>query len=202
MPDTATHPDRRATPKWPDLTQKERVVRHLRQHEELDRIEAERVYHIGRLAARIRDLKDEGYVFDAPQDDDGIAHYSLVREPGDNENTEGTQGGAVSVETAADLWRALPAGSLARDYVALLAKCAKGEVVLGALEDTIEPEALSDWEAASLLERDITIDRVTRCREKLCRKGPVVVADGHRKGKEIYKLNESLTSQLNRSNDE
>ena len=202
MPDTATCPDRRATPRWPDLTQKERVVRHLRQHDELERIEAGNVYHIGRLAARVKDLKEDGYRFETRKDETGKAHYSLVAEPGDHKGAEQSHGDAVGVETAADLWRALPEGSLARDYVALLAKAAKGEVTIGALEDTIEPEAVSDWEAAASIDRDIKIDRITKTREKLCRASELVVAAGHRKGKPTYRLHESLTSELKSSDHE
>jgi hypothetical protein len=196
MPDTATHPDRRATPKWPELTQKERVIRHLRKHDELERIEAGNVYHIGRLAARVKDLKEDGYRFETRKDETGKAYYSLVAEPGDHKYAEESHGDAVGVDTAADLWRALPEGSLARDYVALLAQAAKGEITIGVLEDTIEPEAVSDWEATMWLEQNIKVDRITKTREKLCREGPLVVAAGHRKGKEIYKLNDSLTEDL------
>jgi len=187
VPDTATRSD----PKWPHLTQKERVVRHLRMRDELERTEAGRVYHIGRLAARIRDLRDEGYVIDSRKDEDGIAHYSLVADPGES-GDESAESGPVSVETAEDLWRALPENSLARDYVALLARCAQGNETVGALEDAIEPEAVSDWEAASKIGRDIPVARITKEREKLCRESPLVQACGHRKGKPTYRLHEDL----------
>jgi hypothetical protein len=187
MPDTATRSD----PKWPHLTQKERVVRHLRAHDELERTEAGRVYHIGRLAARIKDLKEEGYRFETRKDETGKAHYSLVGEPGEG-GDESAESGPVSVDTAEDLWRALPADSLARDYVALLARCAQGNETVGALEDAIEPEAVSDWEAASKIGRDIPVARITKEREKLCRESPLVQAYGHRKGKPTYRLHEDL----------
>jgi len=182
----------RSEPKWPHLTQKERVVRHLRAHDELERTEAGQVYHIGRLAARIRDLKEEGYRFETRKDDDGIAHYSLVSEPGENGAAEAAESAPVSVDTAEDLWRALPEGSLARDYVALLARCAQGQETVGVLEEAITPEAVSDWEAAACIDRDETVTAITEVREKLCRESPLVIECGHRKGKPTYRLHEDL----------
>ena len=96
------------------------------------------------------------------------------------------------VETAEDLWRALPESSLARDYVALLAQCAQGKEPIGALEDVIHPAAVSDWEAASKIDRDITVDAITDCREKLCRESELVRRAGHRKGMATYRLHSSL----------
>ena len=100
--------------------------------------------------------------------------------------------GATDVETAEDLWRALPSGSLAQDYVALLARCAKGDQVVGMLEETVQPVGLSDWEAAACIDRDITVEAITDVREKLRRASPVVHQDGHRKGKTTYRLHSEL----------
>jgi len=187
MPDTATRPD------LAEATQKERALWHMQEVGEIDRKIALDEYGIGRLAARIRDLRDDGYVIDSRQDDDGIAHYSLVSEPGGAEPVEsGDDKGPVSVETAEDLWRALPEGSLARDYVAFLARCAQGKETIGMLEEAVQPEAVSDWEAAACIDRDVTVAAITDVREKLCRDSPLVVEWGHRKGQSTYRLNEQL----------
>jgi len=71
---------------------------------------------------------------------------------------------ATDVETAADLWRTLPAGSLARRYVGLLGKAAKHGVTVGALPETVEATALS----------------------------ALVVKDGHRAGSTTYRLHPNL----------
>jgi hypothetical protein len=176
-------------PNLSDLSQKETVLWHLRNYAEIDRDVADEEYDIGRLAARIRDLKDDGYQFETWKED-GIAHYSLVGEPVEDEREP--ENGPISVQTAEDLWRALPEGSLARDYVAFLARCAQGEETVGVLEETLEPEAVSDWEAAAFIDRDVTVGAITECREKLCRESPFVVPAGHRKGKETYRLHPSL----------
>jgi len=191
MPDTATQPDLSA------LSQKERALWHMRNAGEIDRRVALDEYGIGRLAARIRDLRDEGYVIDARKDADGVAHYSLVSEPGEAEPGESgpkaaVSGGTADVETAEDLWRFLSEDSVDRDYVALLARCAQGKETVGALEDTTQPVALSDWEAASKLSREVTVPEVTEARERLCRKSPLVKAHDHRKGKPTYQLHPSL----------
>jgi len=187
MPDVAAE----EKPRWPHLTQKERVVRHLRAHNELERTEAGKIYHIGRLAARVRDLKKDGYQFDTRRDDTGKAHYSLVAEPG-QAGPEEAEEDCLHVETAEDLWRALPEESLDRDYVALLARCAQQQETIGMLEDAVQPEAASDWEAAACMEGEIKVEAITDIREKLCRESPLVVEDGHRKGQSTYRLNEQL----------
>lgn len=181
---TATQPD------LSDLNQKETVLWHLRNYAEIDRTVADEEYDIGRLAARIRDLKDEGYQIASSKDEEGIAHYSLVGEPIEKESRP--EGDPVTVETADALRRTLPEGSLARDYVAFLARCARGEKTVGVLEEAVEPEAVSDWEAAACIGRDVTVDAITECREKLCRESPLVVSAGHRKGKGTYRLHPSL----------
>ncbi|WP_103021492.1 helix-turn-helix domain-containing protein [Salinibacter altiplanensis] len=190
MPDTVPRPD------LSDASQKDRALWHMKEVGELDRKVALDEYGIGRLAARIRDLRDQGYRIDSHQDEDGIAHYSLVAEPGETGGSTPSSGGATDVQTAEDLWRALPEDSLARDYVALLARCAQGDQRVGILEDTVRPEGVSDWEAAALVGRDVTVEAITDCREKLCRASPLVKKNGHRKGSATYALHESLTDPL------
>jgi len=103
---------------------------------------------------------------------------------------------ATDVKTAADLWRTLPAGSLARRYVSLLGKAAKHGVTVGALPETVEATALSDWEAAAMIEEtdteDVTLGRIAGVREKLNRASPLVVKDGHRAGSTTYRLHPNL----------
>jgi hypothetical protein len=195
MPDTAT----RTGPELPHLTQKERILHHLRRNDELERTEAGRRYHIGRLSARILDLKEDGYVFDTYKDEDGKAHYSLCDspgaepgEPGGAQPSQRSTGDAVDVDTAEDLWRALPEDSLARDYVALLARCAKGNQVIGMLEEAVQPRGVSDWEAAACISRDVTVAAITSVREKLCRASPLVQEHSHRKGKTTFYLHPDL----------
>ena len=189
MPDTVPRPE------LSEASQKERALWHMKEIGEIDRKIALDEYGIGRLAARIRDLRDEGYVIESRKDDDGIAHYSLVAEPGEEAGqTPDRQGagGATSVETAEGLWRELPEGSLARDYVALLARCAKGDQTVGILEEAVQPEAVSDWEAAACIDRDVTVEAITACREKLCRASELVQNLGHRKGQATYALHPEL----------
>jgi hypothetical protein len=95
-------------------------------------------------------------------------------------------------DTAEDLWRALPEGSLARDYVALLARCAKGDQTIGMLEEAVQPKGVSDWEAAACISRDVTVSAITEMREKLCRASPLVQEHSHRKGQATYRLNPQL----------
>ncbi|WP_103029984.1 helix-turn-helix domain-containing protein [Salinibacter altiplanensis] len=195
MPDTVPRPD------LSDASQKDRALWHMKEVGELDRKVALDEYGIGRLAARIRDLRDQGYRIDSRKDNDGIAHYSLVDEPGGRSEPGEAQSsdqsrGATDVQTAEDLWRALPEGSLARDYVALLARCAKGDQTVGMLEEAVEPEGVSDWEAAALVGRDVTVQAITDCREKLCRASPLVKKNGYRKGSATYALHDSLTDPL------
>jgi len=189
MPDTAPRPD------LSEASQKERALWHMKEIGEIDRKIALDEYGIGRLAARIRDLRDEGYVIESRKDDDGIAHYSLVAEPGEEAGQPPARqgaGGATDVETAEDLWRELPESSLARDYVALLARCAKGDQTVGVLEEAVQPEAVSDWEAAACIGRDVTVEAITACREKLCRASELVQRHGHRKGQATYALHPEL----------
>jgi len=186
MPETATRPD------LSEASQKERALWHMKQVGEIDRKVALDQYGIGRLAARIRDLKNDGYVIDSRQDDDGIAHYSLVSEPGGDGAAETDESGPVSVESAQDLWRALPAESLARDYVAFLARCAQGKETIGILPEAVQPEGASDWEAAACIGRDVAVQDITGIREKLCRDSPLVQPHGHRKGQTTYRLHTDL----------
>ena len=184
MPDTAAQSDPPAT--VDDLTQKETVLWHMRNYGEIDRNLADEDYGIKRLSARILELRKDGHPIETRKDEHGIAHHSLA-----DEKSSGT--GGTDVETAEDLWRELPEGSLARDYVALLARCAKGDQTVGMLEEAVQPEAVSDWEAAACIDRDITVEAITACREKLRRASPLVQELGHRKGKTTYRLHPELT---------
>ena len=190
MPDTAT----RTGPELEHLTQKERILHHLRRNDELERTEAGRRYHIGRLSARILDLKEEGYVFDTEKDDDGKAHYSLVSEPGEQAGTEkDSSGGSVNLTSADDLLAYLDGkDALAYRYVKLLKKAATGGYPVGMMQDTVQAEALSDWEAAACIDRDVTVSAITETREKLCRASDLVRRAGHRKGKATYALHPEL----------
>mgnify|MGYP006420898965 CR=1 FL=1 len=167
-----------------DLTQKETILWHMRNYGEIDRDLADEDYDIKRLSARILELKQDGYPIETREDKHGIAHHSLA--------DTSTEDGAVGVDTAEDLWRALPAGSLARDYVALLARCAKGDQTIGMLEEAVEPRGVSDWEAAACLGRDVTVSAITETREKLCRASELVKRAGHRKGQATYALHPEL----------
>lgn len=103
----------------------------------------------------------------------------------------------TTVDTAEDLWRTLPKNGLARRYVGLLGKAAKEGITVGALEDTVEAEALSDWEAAALIEErggeDITLSAIAGVREKLNRESELVRDHGHRAGHSTYRLHPALT---------
>jgi hypothetical protein len=167
-----------------DLTQKETALWHMRNYGEIDRNVADEDYDIKRLSARILELRKDGYLIETRKDEHGIAHHSLA--------DTGEDGDAVDVNTAEDLWRALPEDSLARDYVALLARCAKGDQVIGMLEEAVQPEAVSDWEAAACISRDVTVAAITRAREKLCRASPLVQEHSHRKGQTTYRLHPDL----------
>ena len=184
MPDTADPP---AT--VDDLTQKETVLWHMRNYGEIDRDLADEVYGIKRLSARVLELRKEGYPIETREDEHGIAHHSLA-----DEKSSGT--GGTDVETAEDLWRELPEGSLARDYVALLARCAKGDQTVGMLEEAVQPEAVSDWEAAACIGRDVTVEAITETREKLCRASPLVQEFGYRKAQATYALHAKLTDHM------
>ena len=167
-----------------DLTQKETVLWHMRNYGEIDRNVADEDYDIKRLSARILELRKDGYLIETRKDEHGIAHHSLADT---GENRDG-----VDVDTAEDLWRALPKDFLARDYVALLARCAKGDQTIGMLEEAVQPKGVTDWEAAACISRDVTVAAITRAREKLCRASPLVKEHSHRKGKATYRLHPEL----------
>jgi len=187
IPDTAPQPSPPAT--VDDLTQKETVLWHMRNYGEIDRNVADEDYGIKRLSARILELKKDGYPIETRKDEHGIAHHSLSDSSGED---TGTEGDAVDVDTAEDLWRALPEESLARDYVALLARCAKGDQTIGMLQEAVQPKGVSDWEAAACIGRDVTVAAITRAREKLCRVSPLVQEHSHRKGKTTFCLHPKL----------
>jgi hypothetical protein len=70
-----------------EMTQKERVLWYLRTHGELTPAEAERELGIGRLAARIYDLRQEGHRIETEEKEvktqfgtPTVAHYSLAEE--------------------------------------------------------------------------------------------------------------------------
>jgi len=180
---TATQPD------LSELSQKETVLWHLRNYPEIDRDVADEEYDIGRLAARIRDLKDDGYQFDTWKED-GIAHYSLVGEPVGDESRR--ESGPIDVSSVEDVLRVLPDDSLRHLYVRLLGKAARRGYPVGMLEKKVQAEALSDWEAAACIGRDVTVEAITEAREALCHDGPIVVADGSRKGQDLYRLHPEL----------
>lgn len=70
-----------------EMTQKERVLWYLRHHDELTPAEADRELGIGRLAARVYDLRQEGYPIETDErtmqtqfGTSTVAHYSLPEE--------------------------------------------------------------------------------------------------------------------------
>jgi len=183
----ATQPSPPAT--VDDLTQKETVLWHMRNYGEINRNVADEDYGIKRLSARILELRKDGYPIETRKDEHNIAHHSLSDS---SEADTGTGDDAVDIDTAEDLWRVLPKSSLARDYVALLARCAKGDQTVGILEEVVQPGGVSDWEAAACIDRDVTVAAITSVREKLCRASPLVQEHSHRKGKTTYRLHPEL----------
>jgi hypothetical protein len=167
-----------------DLTQRKTVLWHMRNYGEIDRNVADEDYGIKRLSARILELRKDGYPIETRKDEHGIAHHSLA--------DTGEDGDGVDVDTAEDLWRALPENSLARDYVALLARCAKGDQTIGMLEEAVQPEAVSDWEAAACISRDVTVNAITKTRGRLCKASPLVQEHSHRKGQTTFCLHPDL----------
>jgi hypothetical protein len=98
----------------------------------------------------------------------------------------------AAVQSADDLLEHIE-HSLARHYIKLLDRCARGEVTVGVLQQAIQPEAVTDWEAAAILPGEIMVGQITDIRETLCRKSPLVVREGSRKGKPCWKLHDDLT---------
>jgi hypothetical protein len=96
------------------------------------------------------------------------------------------------VECVADLWRSLPEESLRRKYVALLARAAKETVTVGALENTVQAEALTDWEAAALIRTDPTLSDVAGSRNRINADTEFIVAAGHRCGNDTYRITPTL----------
>lgn len=84
----------------------------------------------------------------------------------------------------------------ARQYIKLLARCARGEQTVGVLETTIQPPAVSDWEAAAICDGDYTVDQMTEIRETLCRSSPIIVRHDSRKGQSTYRLHSDLTGEV------
>jgi len=80
----------------------------------------------------------------------------------------------------------------ARAYIQLLMDCSQGGVTVGVLDTAIQAEAVSDWEAAAILEHDLTVDDVANIRETLCRTSDLVVRHGHRKAQPTYRLHDDL----------
>ena len=70
--------------------------------------------------------------------------------------------------------------------------CANGGVKVGVLDDAIEAEAVSDWEAAAILSHDLTLGDIEDIRETLNRKSDLVVRHGHRKGGATFRLHDDL----------
>lgn len=81
---------------------------------------------------------------------------------------------------------------LARQYVTLLRRAATEGYPVGVLPETVQAEALSDWEAAMCVPSDPLVEDVTAVRDALCRSGPVVVRAGSREGQTTYALNDKL----------
>jgi hypothetical protein len=98
----------------------------------------------------------------------------------------------AAVQSADDLLEHIE-HSLARQYIELLNRCARGEQTVGALETAIQPEAVTDWEAAAILPGEITVGQITEIRETLCRTSPLIVREGSRKGKPCWRLHDDLT---------
>ena len=102
-----------------------------------------------------------------------------------------------SINTATDLLAYLKGkDSLAYRYVGLLKRCAEDGYPIGMMEDTIEAEAVSDWEAAACItERegeDILVEDITEVRETLNRGSDLIQRAGSRKGKSTYALHPAL----------
>ena len=107
----------------------------------------------------------------------------------------------VDIRTAEDLWRTLPKGCLRRRYVAKLWEAAAQGIIVGVLEEAVKAEALSDWEAAALIEEhpseDITLPSIAEAREHLNRESPLVQEHGYRAGRGTYRLHPALTGLSN-----
>jgi hypothetical protein len=95
----------------------------------------------------------------------------------------------TKLKSVEDLLAELPHGSLAARYVRLLRRCRKKGYPVGAMETTVQAEALSDWDAAACLPGgDLTLGDIERARARANKHGRAVVEHGHRKGDETYAL--------------
>lgn len=83
--------------------------------------------------------------------------------------------------------------TLAQEYIQLLGKCSREEVTVGVLQEAIQPPAVTDWEAAAILPGEIKVEEITGIRETLCRKSPLIVRAGSRKGMPTWRLHDDLT---------
>lgn len=67
------------------MTQTESILAHLQSGESLTPLDALNLFGCFRLAARIKELRDEGHAIDMTLEDDGggkhYARYSLARKP-------------------------------------------------------------------------------------------------------------------------
>ncbi len=103
----------------------------------------------------------------------------------------------LTIETADDLLSYLKGrDALAYRYVKLLKRCAEEGYPVGMMEDTVQAQALSDWEAAACIpkrdQEEIAVDDITDRRRKLCRESDLIHEHDHRKGYATYKLNPQL----------
>jgi len=64
---------------------------------------------------------------------------------------------------------------------------------VGVLEEAIQPIGVSDWEAAAILPGEIKLEQIADIRETLCRKAPLIVRAGSRKGAPTWRLHDNLT---------
>jgi hypothetical protein len=104
----------------------------------------------------------------------------------------------ASIDTASDLLAYLDGkDALAYRYVQLLARCADGGYPVGMMDEAVQAEAVSDWEAAACITegrgKDIRVEDITEARQTLNRASPLVQEHGHRKGKTTYRLHPELT---------
>jgi hypothetical protein len=96
------------------------------------------------------------------------------------------------VESASDLLEYVDYAP-ARSYIKLLQACANGGVTVGVLDDAVQARAVSDWEAAAMLDHDLAVADIGEMRETLCRKSDLIVRGGDRKGQPTYRLHTDLT---------
>ena len=95
------------------------------------------------------------------------------------------------VQSASDLLQYVDYAP-ARSYIKLLRACANGGVTVGVLDEAVQARAVSDWEAAAMLDHDLAVSDVGEIRGTLCRKSDLIVRDGHRKAQPTFRLHDDL----------